>query len=64
MGDNYDEERSYRQRQERRMPYTGSAILLFLLAIGVFAGTGLRGWTIAVPMLLTALALMLWSLRI
>jgi hypothetical protein len=64
MGDDYDEDRARQERFSRRMPYTASAALLALLAVGVFAGVGLRGWTIALPMLIVAAALVLWSLRI
>lgn len=64
MGDDYDEDRARQERFNRRMPYTAGAALLLLLVIGVFTGVGLRGWTIAVPMLIVAAALVLWSLRI
>lgn len=63
MGD-YEDDRAYQERQQRRMPYTGAAALLFLLAVGVFAGVGLRGWTIAVPILIVAAWLTAWSCRL
>lgn len=54
---------SMSERRDRRMPYEGSAFVLILLAIGVFLGAGLRGWTIALPMLIVAAALFLWAQR-
>ena len=63
MGDSYDDEKAYGERQARRLPWQIASGLCLLLALGIVGGVGLRGWIPATALVTVAIVALLWSLR-